>query len=217
MGIVRQGSLSCIQIKRKKDRSLAENIWRDSWLLCFETTLVTLVQLFQNEEKETHVCGLTRFHLSWMLRPHSFQTVCFLNKQQIQTYKKKPKTWLFPLGIRHLLCLQNFPIVFPLYFWPGVGLGLVALRAVCLCPVPWSTRKLSAASTPPTSDGVPSSPSQQEGSQRLIISTTWVNLQINWCVGGKASAIVKSFSWGSKAWNKIKCYYSKLIVPRWRS
>lgn len=49
----------------------------------------------------------------------------------------------------------------------------------------------------------------------LIISTTWVNLQINWCVGGKASAIVKTFSCHSKTWNKMKCYYSKLIVPRW--
>lgn len=51
----------------------------------------------------------------------------------------------------------------------------------------------------------------------LISSATWVNLQINWCVGGTASAIIKTFNCRHKTWNKIKCYYSKLIVPSWWS
>lgn len=51
--------------QRKVDNSVAGpgGVARD---LCFETTLVTLVQLFQNEEKEAHTCGpgqqLARFH-----------------------------------------------------------------------------------------------------------------------------------------------------------
>lgn len=151
-------------------------MWRDSWLLCFETTLVTLVQLFQNEEKKSQMCRLdqqfARFHLSWILRPHSFFSKSF-SKHQIGAYKKKPKMMFFHGSIRHLICFKIFFfIISHLYLQLGKEPRARGTKRVLhLCSVPHSTWKLSAAPTRPhlmEHRALP--PAREEGFQCLIIS-----------------------------------------------
>lgn len=52
-----------------------------------------------------------------------FKQFAFSINTKYKTIKRSPQTWYFSLGIRHLTCLQNFPIIFHLYSWPGEASG----------------------------------------------------------------------------------------------
>lgn len=86
--------------------------------------------------KKSQMCRLdqqlARFHLSWILRPHSFFSKSF-NKHQIRAYKKKPKADVFPWRHKTSHVFQEFSIISHLYLQLGEGPRVGAPREFFTC------------------------------------------------------------------------------------
>lgn len=156
------------------------------------------------------MCGLERWFCqitvrSWIQRATSllFKKFTFLVNTEWEPIKRSLNTVILFHEAETVSHSSPVSRIFPLFFsfsrWLLLGpfywfAARAGGRAACQSParLACSWRQFSTSPTASTFF-LMAVLTNGKSVLHLIISTTWVNLQINWCVGGKASAIVKTF------------------------